>query len=343
MGELWLAVAVALFFSSVSLKGLVPLAERIHLMDVPGGRKEHLRPTPLIGGLAAYCGVLAATLLVHPLSSTSLHFLIGGTIVLLVGMADDCKPLGVRLRLVFQILAIAFVCYGADLYISALPIPIIGGELKLGPLALPFTVFAVVGLMNAFNLADGIDGLSGCLSLVAILGIFSFASLHTLSADHSLVLLLAVSLIPYLSHNLGLFGHKVFLGDAGSMFVGFILAWSLIAQVESEPSSISSSSVLWCVAIPVIDTFGVMARRIRKGISPFKPDRDHLHHILQRAGLSSRQSLLLIVAASLAILGFGLVIETVLPNYAVVAFFGLFLIYNYSLKHAWKVQKYLKG
>lgn len=335
-------VLLAFVCSLLALRMLVPVAHKVKLLDIPSGRKTHDLPTPLIGGIAAYLAVLAALLLSSPLAVHSVYFMLGGSLVLLVGLVDDYKPMGVRLRLVFQCAAIALVIGGTDLHVTQLPIPLTGGRLELGVWGIPFTLIAVVGLMNAFNLSDGIDGLAGSLAIICIVGVFSFASLRNSSQDFTLILALAVALLPYLLHNLGIIGDKVFLGDAGSMFVGFILAWTLISQAEAYPPTLEASSVLWCVAIPVIDTLGVMVRRVRKGASPFKPDRDHLHHILIRAGLSSRMALLVILGAALVILAIGLVIETVAPQFALIVFGALFFIYAYSLLHAWKVQKFLK-
>jgi len=339
--ELFLVLVLSSIVSFSAIRFLIPVAASLSLIDMPSGRKQHAEPTPLIGGIAAYVGVLAAFLVASPLSSESLYFLLGGTIVLIVGMLDDRKPMGVRVRLVAQCFAIGVVISGTGLYVTYLPVPIMGGEFSLGWFGIPFTIIAVIGLMNAFNLADGIDGLSGSLAIVAIVGIFSFASLQNSAVDHSLVLFLAVSLLPYLLHNLGILGRKIFLGDAGSMFVGFVISWTLIAHSETTPPTISSSAALWCVAIPVIDTLGVMVRRIKKGRSPFQPDRDHLHHILQRVGLSSHLSLMVMVGASLVVLAFGLVLETVLPNYALLGFLSLFALYAYCLLHAWRVQRFL--
>ena len=330
------------FLSLLALRLLTPVAFAFKLLDIPQGRKTHKEPTPLIGGLAVYLSVLGMVAFAAPLGDHQQAFLIGGTVVMLVGMMDDIRPLGVRVRLAIQVLAIAIVISMTDLKIERLPYLIGTGEFELGFFALPFTVIAVIGLMNAFNMVDGIDGLAGSLAIIAIAGIAAFATLRGTSEDLTLVILLGAAIIPYLAHNLGLFGKKVFLGDAGSMFIGFVLAWTLIAQVQSEHQTVSSTSVLWCVALPVIDTLGVMVRRIRKGRSPFKPDRDHLHHIIQRAGLSTRLSLMFISSAAVVILAVGLIIETVVPHLALLLFLSLFGVYLFALLHAWKVQKFLK-
>ena len=338
-----ISVFLAFAASMVAIRVLAPAAHRFGLLDVPTGRKVHDKPTPLVGGLAAYVAVLVAIELGAPISGESIYFLLGGSIVLTVGLFDDYKPLGVRVRLLFQCAAVGLVIWGTDLYVKHLPVPFTTERFDLGVFGIPFTMIAVIGLMNAFNLVDGIDGLAGSLAIIAVIGIYSFASLRNSTQDHSLVLILAFALVPYLLHNLGILGQKVFLGDAGSMFIGFVIAWTLISQAESYPPTLEASSVLWCVAIPVIDTLGVMLRRVRKGASPFKPDRDHLHHILLRAGMSSRMALIAILSSALVVLAFGVVVETVIPQYAVLAFISLFGLYTYVLLHAWKVQKFLKS
>ncbi|NRP26552.1 Undecaprenyl-phosphate alpha-N-acetylglucosaminyl 1-phosphate transferase [Marinobacterium sp. xm-d-420] len=332
----------AALFSFLALRFLTPIAFAFKLLDIPQGRKTHAEPTPLIGGLSVYISVLLMVAFAAPLGEHQQAFLIGGTIVLLVGMFDDFRPLGVRVRLLFQMLAIACVIALTDLKIEQLPNLVGSGSFELGIFAIPFTFIAVIGLMNAFNMVDGIDGLAGSLAIIAIAGIAAFATLRGTGNELTLVLLLGAAIIPYLAHNLGLFGKKVFLGDAGSMFIGFVLAWTLIAQVENEQQTVSSTSVLWCVALPVIDTLGVMVRRIRKGHSPFKPDRDHLHHIIQRAGLSTKLSLMVISSAAVVILALGLIIETVVPHLALLLFLSLFGVYLFALLHAWKVQKFFK-
>jgi UDP-GlcNAc:undecaprenyl-phosphate GlcNAc-1-phosphate transferase len=330
------------FLSLLAIRFLTPIAFSFKLLDIPKGRKTHSEPTPLVGGLAVYLGVLLMVAIAAPIGEHQQAFLIGGTIVMLLGMMDDIRPLGVRIRLAFQTLAIAIVVSMTDLKVEHLPYLIGSGSFELGVFAVPFTVFAVIGLMNAFNMVDGIDGLAGSLAIIAIAGIASFATLRGTGDELTLVLLLCAAIIPYLAHNLGLFGKKIFLGDAGSMFIGFVLAWTLIAQVENEQQTVSATSVLWCVALPVIDTLGVMVRRIRKGKSPFKPDRDHLHHIIQRAGLSTKLSLMVISSAAVVVLAVGLIIETVVPHLALILFLSLFGVYLFALLHAWRVQKFLK-
>jgi UDP-N-acetylglucosamine 2-epimerase len=182
--------------------------------------------------------------------------------------------------------------------------------LHLGLAGIPITIIAVIGLINAFNMLDGIDGLAASLAMVSIgsIMLFSGAGLPTLGVMLLLQVLFA-SLVPYLFVNLGWpDGRKIFMGDAGSTLIGFLLGWSLIFLSHKGVQRLQPVDALWCVALPVMDTLGVMFRRIRKRLSPFKPDRQHLHHLLQDTGCSPRTTLAAIVSASgiLALTGYAL-------------------------------------
>ncbi|MGH8114511.1 MAG: undecaprenyl/decaprenyl-phosphate alpha-N-acetylglucosaminyl 1-phosphate transferase, partial [Rhodanobacteraceae bacterium] len=118
-----------------------------------------------------------------------------------------------------------------------------------------------------------------------------------------LLFLLAAALYPFLISNLGLLGRKakVFLGDAGSVVLGYLIAWTLIAMSQDDPRRISPGLVLWCVAVPVMDTLAVIYRRLKRGESPFTPDRTHIHHLLMNAGLGPRATLTCLVAFAAAL------------------------------------------
>jgi UDP-GlcNAc:undecaprenyl-phosphate/decaprenyl-phosphate GlcNAc-1-phosphate transferase len=150
--------------------------------------------------------------------------------------------------------------------------------------------------VNAFNMMDGIDGLAGSLALVSIAAIVLFATPTPLHGVIVLLALLATASLPYLVANLGFMGGKIFLGDAGSMLIGYVLAWTLIRMSQMPQTHLSPVDVLWCVALPVFDTIAVMYRRMRQGKSPFKPDRGHIHHILLGAGLGPRATLAALIA-----------------------------------------------
>jgi UDP-GlcNAc:undecaprenyl-phosphate GlcNAc-1-phosphate transferase len=299
-----LACAFAAGVSVVALAVLVRLAEPLGLVDRPNSRKLHVGHVPLVGGLSVFIGVLAGALWLGGFSRF-VHVLLGTSAALaLLGALDDRYDLSVRARLLVQTAAILTVIATTGVYIHSLG-HVFGHELTLGWMGIPFTVIAVIGLLNAFNMMDGIDGLAGSMALVTIGAILLYSNAAQIQGQATLMLLTGCALLPYLAANLGVAGRKVFLGDAGSMMLGYLFAWTLIDFSQATPRCISPIDVLWCVALPVLDTIAVMYRRLRQGKSPFKPDRGHVHHILMGAGLGPRRTLacLVALAATLAFLG----------------------------------------
>lgn len=341
-GSFTLLSVLTFIAAFVSIRFLTPISRKIGLVDKPDHRKLHEGAVPLIGGISVFFAYVLVTLIAFPITDKLASLLLGSALVFVLGVWDDMRPISVRVRLLIQVFACGIVYIGTDLSITKLGVVVPFGAVELSVFAPFFTVMAVIGLMNAYNFMDGIDGLSGTLALVAIVGILAFESQGGSIRFLSYLVFLAIALIPYLIHNLGLVKNKVFLGDAGSMFVGFTIAWTLINQTQVGTTSMSPTAALWCVAVPVIDTLGVMIRRVRKGQSPFLPDRDHLHHILMRAGFSSRGALIIITGFATSILSLGMVLERVLPTYSFYGFLFCVLVYVYALLHAWKLQRALK-
>ncbi len=290
-----LACVIAAITSITAIAVLGRFAAPLGLLDHPTDRKHHVGSVPLVGGLAIFLGVLAGALSYGRFHDFATLLLGTSALLVLLGALDDRFNLSVRIRLLVQTIAILTVIASSGVYIHSLG-HLFGHEVELGWGGIPLTLVAVIGLLNAFNMMDGIDGLAGGLALVAIAALVTFAGATPLRGTLVLMALLAVATLPYLAANLGLAGRKVFMGDAGSMVLGYLLAWTLIRLSQQPGSHLSPVDVLWCVAVPVLDTFAVMYRRLRQGQSPFKPDRGHIHHILLRAGLSPRATLLVLIA-----------------------------------------------
>ena len=150
-------------------------------------------------------------------------------------------------------------------------------------LAIPFTVFVTVGVINSINMSDGLDGLCGNLTMVSLLGLGTAAALWSNSGDFRLINMLSAAVAGFLLFNQRTIWRTralVFLGDAGSMLLGFVLAWFTIEICQAPIAAISPAAALWFVAVPVMDTVGVMLRRLLAGLSPFHADSQHLHHLL---------------------------------------------------------------
>jgi UDP-GlcNAc:undecaprenyl-phosphate GlcNAc-1-phosphate transferase len=197
----------------------------------------------------------------------------------------------------------------------------------------------VIGLLNAFNMMDGIDGLAGGLSLVTIGTILLYSNSTIIHGPIALMLLTSIALLPYLATNLGLAGRKVFLGDAGSMVLGYLFAWTLIDFSQSTPQHLSPIDVLWCVALPVLDTLAVMYRRLRQGKSPFKPDRGHIHHIILGTGLGPRRTLACLIALAATLAFFGSIIRMFGIEINLLAFAALLTGYVAMVTRIWLRQE----
>jgi len=286
-----------------------PLARRAGLVDTPDARKQHSGDIPLVGGLAIYLTVVFSLLLTDlPLNSLR-GFFAGSVVLVLIGVIDDFHELSASKRFVAQIVAVVLMGAWGGVYLTDLGHIFGHTTLALGMLALPFTVFAGVGIINAYNMIDGMDGLCASLSLVcfAALGFVAWHAGHYWTLTVLGVIISAT--LGFLLLNIRLAqtrALRVFLGDAGSTLLGFMVVWTLVRTSQGEQALVAPATALWFAAIPLLDTVTLMIRRICRGKSPFEADQEHLHHLLQRAGLSVNQALagatgLALVAAAIGL------------------------------------------
>lgn len=329
--ELWQANLIALVSTVLAIKLFRPISSILNLVDTPCDRKQHTGEIPLIGGIAIYVSILLTILTAFSINDQLFYLLVSGTLIFIVGVVDDFRQLGRWFRMLVQILACVIMIKGTGIYVESLGHFPYYGELKLGDLGIPFTILAVVGLVNALNMIDGIDGLAGSMLVVAVVSILGFEALSGVYKSLDFLLVFLAALIPFLLNNLGMFSdRKVFLGDAGSMFLGFVLAWVLIELSQKHidaSNALNPVDVLWCVAIPVFDFMAVIYRRLKSNRSPFLPDRSHLHHILQDKGLSQRQTLLVILSFSIGAVAIGWMLSWLYPEASLICFVILFLLY----------------
>ena len=219
------SVVTALFFCFISLWLLYPLAIKIRLVDCPNERKTHLGEIPLIGGLAMYVGFVIALLTSTSDLNKASGILIASTIIISLGMLDDHREISVRIRMIIQIISILIMILFSGVALNDLGNIFNTGLLQLSWWAIPFTIFASVGIINAMNLIDGVDGLAGSTAIICFL---SISILYFLAGDYDLKPILYIGvLIPFLFRNL-CSAKKVFMGDAGSMFLGLGIVWVII-------------------------------------------------------------------------------------------------------------------
>lgn len=271
-----LATSLLLFvITFILLKVFIKNAEKFNLIDIPNARSAHKVPVARGAGIVFGFIFLILLSLLNYFSTegaTYNYVLISLVVVFLTGLYDDLKNISSKAKFASLIFATILVCIDG-ISINSLG-NYFGYELHLGYFAFPFTVFAVVGFTNALNLTDGLDGLAGSISVIMLLGLLYIGSQH---GDHILIyipILLISLLLSFLWFN----WHpaKVFMGDSGSLFLGFVIALLSIYSLKY----INPSSILFLAAIPMLDTLMVMKRRRQRGQSLFIADKNHLHHIL---------------------------------------------------------------
>lgn len=304
------AGAIALAVTLFAIFSMRPWARKVGLVDRPDTRKQHSGRVPLVGGICFFIGMLVGLSYLGYLDRFVMSLLMGSALIVAVGVADDVVNLSVRTRLFTESAIVGLVILSTGYYIDHLGGLLPGSDFRLGIWGIPLTIFAVIGLINAFNMLDGIDGLATSVAMVCIASVLLYdrAGWALVGVMFMLQILFA-ALIPYILVNLGWpDGRKIFMGDAGSTVIGFLLGWSLIYLSHSRVGRLAPVDVLWCVALPVLDTLAVMYRRMRLGRSPFSADRQHLHHLLIDVGFSRGATLSLMVggAAMLATLGYAL-------------------------------------
>jgi len=322
-------------------------AKKIGLVDRPNYRKRHQGVIPLVGGISVFAGSCFAFAISDLYIPNLLLYLVCAGCLVLVGALDDRFDISIKFRAIVQAGVAVVMMVKAKLYLLSLGYILGPWELVVGPFGYVLTLFAVWAAINAFNMVDGIDGLLGGLSCVSFLalGIILFADGQTSLAMWCFSMIAAI--IPYILLNLGLFGrrYKVFMGDAGSTLIGFTIIWILLASTQGPAHPITPVTALWLIAIPLIDMVAIMYRRLSKGVSPFSADRQHIHHLIMRAGFTSRQAFVLITLAAALLAAIGVLGEyrDFIPEWVMLVLFLLaFVLYDYCIKHAWRVARKIK-
>ncbi len=301
MGTHWVLAGTFLAAALLCLL-MIPIARRVGLMDVPCARKTHPVATPLTGGIAMFFAFGIGVWLTGVLDDRFWSIMTGAALLVVIGLIDDRHNLDFRIRFLGQGIAAAFLVIGAGVRVDSLGNLLGFGDLDLGLLAIPFSIFAVVGMVNAINMLDGLDGLAGSITLVILGGIITLGVV----ADSVVVmpaLILAAAVLGFLTLNFRFPWRpkaRVFMGDAGSNFLGYCLAWFVIALPQHASATVAPVHVLWLVGFPVADTLATMWRRRRQGLSPFHAGHDHAHHWLRKAGVSARMTVLILVLTSFA-------------------------------------------
>ncbi len=347
MSESIFPYSFSLILTYVLTRLLIPAAPKLGLMDIPCARKKHTGAIPLVGGLAIYGSIFICTMLFTKLQIELLSIITLGGILTTLGTLDDKYGLSANLRLILQFCAGGLLSYGAGIELQTLGNAVGLGVIQTGILAIPLTAIGIAALSNAYNMTDGIDGLAASLGIVAFTSLLISVHDKLSPAEFRVLSFYALSLCIYLIFNFAikpLAPSKVFMGDAGSMFIGFSISAFCIYFSQRAAYQLAPTTVLWFVAVPLYDMVATMIRRIRKGQSPFYPDRTHLHHLLMHLGLNGKQALAAIVFFSASLSGIGVLIDTykIESYYSFAGFILIFIAYLLIILNAWKVKKLFK-
>jgi UDP-GlcNAc:undecaprenyl-phosphate GlcNAc-1-phosphate transferase len=326
---------------------LIRLAPRLGLMDEPDSRKLHAGKIPAIGGLALLSAMIAAFLARNPGDWRLLMMLTAGGMLVLAGQIDDRRGLTAFTRFFFQVLACAIMVFLADVSLRDFGQLIRPETLELGLAGIPVTLFCVVGLINAINMVDGMDGLAGSLVLVCLAGV----ALALMWSGHDVVafpeiFMLAGGICGFLVFNLRLPWRRhalAFLGDAGTLLVGFVLGWILVEHSQGSGRVIAPVTALWLAALPLMDTVFVMIKRRRAGLPMTQADREHLHHAFLHSGRTQNTTLVVMVAVAIVLAAAGLVMQvTGVPDYiSFAAFLLACAVYYAYMSRAWRARRFL--
>lgn len=289
-----LRILIMVLTSFIVVALVIPFIKRVanHIgaMDIPDKRKVHKTPMPRLGGLGIYFGFLFGYMVFGEPSSIMNSILIGSFIIVLTGVVDDIKPLKASTKFIGQVVASLIVVFYGGIVMH--DVSAFGINLHFGPLAYPITIFFILGCINCMNLIDGLDGLAGGIASIYFLTIGIIATMQQkFGLDSVLTFVMLGSTLGFLLYNFN--PAQIFMGDSGSMFLGFIIA--IIALLGFKNVTMTSLVIPFLVlAIPILDTLFAILRRALKGESISTPDKFHIHHQLLKRNFSQRTTVLII-------------------------------------------------
>lgn len=304
------------------------------LLDIPNYRKIHKTGVPLIGGIIIFISYLFFFILdasnnnFSYFTSTNLLFFFAIFIVFFSGLIDDQNNTSWQFRIFVQLISSLLIVIFTDLKVTEIGAILFFEKVELLSLSIPITMLCIIGLTNALNLIDGIDGSAGIhfISVMSFLIIFSNSANSIDYFVLSLIMIVGGYLIFNLSEK-----RKIFLGDSGSLMLGFIISLLLIFYSQSPTLGINPNIVVWLVAIPIFDLFSVILKRRKAKVKTFDPNKDHLHHILIEIGFSKQEVLLIIfcLIILMQIIGYTIT-ESFLSSMSYPIFIVLFALYHYK-------------
>jgi UDP-GlcNAc:undecaprenyl-phosphate/decaprenyl-phosphate GlcNAc-1-phosphate transferase len=323
---------------------VISLAKKFNCFDVPGVRRFHKTLTPKWGGAAFIVGTLPVFLLTVGPDRQFVSYVAAAVVLVAVGLYDDYRPLGWKAKFLGTAIAASIVIFGGHETVRDLGSYAGIGEISLGYFSIPFTYFCIIGVTNAINLMDGLNGLAGGVSLIGFLSMGIAGVLGNNYEAAVLAFSFVGAMAAFLRFNFP--KARVFMGDSGSLFLGFSLAVLAIMLTQGKSSTLSPMFPILVLLIPVLDTLRVMAKRTLAGKNPFRADKTHFHHLLVRKGWSHSHAVVLLWSLSAF---FGLVAlmmhqKTAMSfSFAVCAFSAALIVFIETLARRRKRQERQAG
>lgn len=298
MGDTFIPFIISAIISLFMTPIVKKLAIKVGAVDIPKDeRRVHKKPMPLMGGLAIYISIIVTSLIFLPIDRTLISIIIGGTIIVISGIIDDIKDLSPRMKLIFQIVAAVVLILG-DVRIDAITNPFTKTSklINLGFFSIPITIFWIVGITNTLNLIDGLDGLAAGVAMISSLSFLSVASKFNYIPVIIMSSIIAGSCLGFLPYNFN--PAKIFMGDTGALFLGFMLAALSIEGVMKSVATIAVVVPIIILGVPIFDTTFAIFRRLLNGKSIAEADKGHLHHRLLQMGYSQKKTVLILYSIS---------------------------------------------
>lgn len=309
MDKYWIVFCIAGIVSFSMTPLAKKLAYKVGAIDVPkDDRRVHKKPIPRMGGLAIYLGFVVSVTIGMDIDKRIMGILIGGTLIMLMGIMDDINPLSAKVKLAIQIVSALILIFYSGLKIEMINIPFVDTAMdfkKLGvPVAMisiPVTIFWIVGITNTINLIDGLDGLAAGVASIAALTLFYVSLPYAIERSNTPFLTLAVAgaALGFLPYNFN--PAKIFMGDTGSLFLGYMLAAiSVEGFVKSATAATAIATIVPVLALglPIFDTTFAILRRALNGKPIMEPDKGHLHHRLLSTGMGQKRTVLTLYGIS---------------------------------------------
>lgn len=329
----------AMFAALIMVPVLRRWALERQLVDEPDGRKVHLVGVPRLGGIAIFLAFLFALVIYADMTPLVRGVLAGGLVIFLTGLVDDFHNAPPKVKFIGQIAGAALAMTISEMYISRLGNLFGTGDIFLPFwLGVPFTLFAIVGLINAINLIDGLDGLAGGVSVIALVAFFVLGLLDGNATVMVLCAGLLGAVLGFLKYNF--YPARIFMGDAGSLVLGFALAFIAIALTQMPGATVSPMVPVLVLGLPIVDTLWVMTRRFLRGTNPFSPDKTHVHHIFMDLGFQHRFTVIILYGLSIFWASFSVLFSR-LPEYVSLLMFVVIsgLLYG-ALRHVFHHREY---